>query len=161
MLYRAGWLFLALLVAILAPPALHARALGDRVQVGRSIVVEENEQVGNVVCIGCSIHMMGTCSDVVAVGGSVAIEGTVKGDVVAVGGGVHLDESASIAGDVVTVGGGLSRNPNASVKGDVTTQSGPMVFLGLVFVPLIPLVLIVALIVWLVKPNRPQASVNV
>ena len=130
MLYRAGWLFLALLVAILAPPALHARSVGDRVQVGRSIVVEENEQVGDVVCIGCSIHMMGTSGDVVAVGGSVAIEGTVRGDVVAVGGGVHLDESASIAGDVVTVGGGLSRHPNAAVKGDGTTQSGPLIFLG-------------------------------
>jgi hypothetical protein len=62
---------------------------------------------------------------------------------------------------VVTVGGGLSRHPNATIKGDVTTQSGPLIFLGLVFVPLIPLVLIVALIVWLVKPNRPRAPVNV
>ena len=161
MLHRGRWLLLALLFVMTVPPALYARAVGDRVQVGHSIVVEENEQVGDVVCIGCSIHMMGTCGDAVAIGGSITIEGTVKGDAVAVGGGIHLDESASVAGDVVTVGGGLSRHPNAAVKGDVTTQSGPLILLGLVVVPLIPLVLIVALIVWLLKPNRPRAPVNV
>jgi hypothetical protein len=161
MLRSVRWLLLALLFVLGVAPALHARGAGDRVQVGRSIVVEENEVVGDVVCIGCSVHMMGTCGDIVTVGGSSTIEGTVKGDAVAVGGGVYLGESASVAGDVVTVGGGLSRHPNAEVKGDVTTHSGPLIFLGLVFVPLIPLVLIVALIVWLVKPNRPRAPVNV
>ena len=160
MLRLARWLLLALLFVIAAPPALHARANGDRVQVGRSIVVEENEQVGDVVCIGCSIHMMGTCGDAVAIGGSITIEGTVKGDAVAVGGGIHLGENASISGDVVTVGGALSRHTNAVVKGDISTQSGPLVFLGLVFVPLIPVVLIIALIIWLVKPNRPKAPVR-
>lgn len=161
MLHRARWLLPALLFMIALPPFLYARSVGDRVQVGRSIVVEENEHVGNVVCIGCSVHMMGTSGDIVTVGGSSTIEGTVKGDAVAVGGGIYLGEAASVAGDVVTIGGGLSRHPNAAVKGDVTTQSGPLILLGLVFVPLIPLILIVALIVWLVKPNRPRAPVNV
>jgi hypothetical protein len=161
MLHHVRWLFLALVVVIAVPSALHARSVGDRVQVGRSIVVEENEVVGDVVCIGCSVHMMGTCGDIVTIGGNSTIEGTVKGDAVAVGGGIYLGESASVAGDVVTVGGGLSRHPNAEVKGDVTTQSGPLIFLGLVFALLIPLALIIALIVWLVKPNRPQAPARV
>src|SRR5271165_1852799 len=141
MLIRAHWLLLsALLFVVATPPALHAGGKGDRVQVGRSIVVEEGEEAGDVVCIGCSIHMMGTCGDVVAVGGSITIDGTVKGDVVAVGGGMHLDENASISGDVVTVGGGLSRHPHAVVKGDISTQSGPLILLALGFVPLIPVV---------------------
>ena len=161
MLYRICQVLLALLVLVAAPSALYARAKGDRVQMGRSIVVEENEEVGDVVCIGCSIHMMGTCGDVVAIGGSITVEGTVQGDAVAIGGGMHLGDNASISGDVVTVGGGLSRHPNASIKGDVSTQSGPLIFLGLFLVPLIPVVLILALIVWLVKPNRPRAPVGV
>src|SRR5271157_2710271 len=157
MLLRAHKLvLLALLFVVATPPALHARGKGDRVQVGRSIVVEEGEEAGDVVCIGCSIHMMGTCGDVVAVGGSITIDGTVKGDAVAVGGGIHLGENASISGDIVTVGGGLSRHANAVVKGDISSQSGPLALVGLVLVPLIPVVLIVALIVWLVKPNRPR-----
>lgn len=161
MLRGAHWLLLSVVLFLVArPPALHAGGKGDRVQVGHSIVVEEGEEAGDIVCIGCSIHMMGTCGDVVAVGGSIIIEGTVKGDAVTVGGGMHLGENASIAGDVVTVGGGLSRHPGAVVKGDVSSQSGALVFLGLFLVPLIPLVLIVALIVWLVKPNHPRAQVR-
>jgi hypothetical protein len=148
-------LLLAALLVIAAPLALHARAGSDRVQFGRSIVVEENEDIDAVVCIGCSIHMMGTCGDVVAIGGSITIEGTVKGDAVAVGGGMHLGDNASVSGDVVTVGGGLTRHPNAVVKGEVTNESGPFILLALVLVPLVPVVLVVALIVWLVKPNRP------
>jgi|SRR5271165_7407001 len=161
MLLRAHWLLLsAVLLVVATPPAVHARDKGDLVQIGRSIVVEEGEEAGGLVCVGCSIHMMGTCGDIVAVGGSITIDGTVKGDVVAVGGGVHLGENTSISGDVVTVGGRLSRHPNALIKGEVTSQSGPLVFLGFFLVPLIPLVLIVALIVWLVKPNRPRAAVR-
>jgi hypothetical protein len=160
MLPCAHWVLPALLLMGAAPSAVHARSDNDRVQFGRSIVVEENEATGDAVCIGCSIRMMGTCGDVIAIGGSITIDGTVKGDAVAVGGGMHLDENASISGDVVTVGGGLTRHPNAIVKGDISTQSGPLILLALGFVALIPVVLVVALIVWLVKPNRPRAPVR-
>jgi hypothetical protein len=154
-------ILLALLFVVAAPSALLANDKNDRVQIGHSIVVEEGEEAGDLVCIGCSIRMMGTCGDIVAVGGSISIEGTVKGDAVTVGGGMHLGENASVDGDVVTVGGGFSRHPNAVVKGDVTSRSGPAIFLGLLLVPLLPVVLIVALIIWLVKPNRPRAPVRV
>ncbi len=143
MLSRAHCLILlALLFVVATPSALRANDKNDRVQVGHSIVVEEGEEAGDLVCIGCSIRMMGTCGDIVAVGGSISIEGTVKGD-------------------AVTVGGGLSRHPNAVVKGDVTSRSGPAIFLGLLLVPLLPVILVVALIIWLVKPNRPRAPVRV
>ena len=124
MLRRAHCLILlALLFVVAAPSALRASDKNDRVQVGHSIVVEEGEEAGDVVCIGCSIRMMGTCGDIVAVGGSITIDGTVKGDAVAVGGGMHLGENASVDGDVVTVGGGLSRHPNAVVKGQTSPLS--------------------------------------
>ena len=64
-----------------------------------------------MVCIGCSIRVAGTCGDTVAIGGSIIVEGKVKGDVVAVGGGVRLSDNARVNGDVVTIGGGLSRVP--------------------------------------------------
>ncbi len=132
----------------------------DRVQFFQSINVGPDEKVGDLVCIGCSIHMAGTTSgDTVAILGSIIVDGTARGDVVAVGGGIVLNEDASVSGDTVAIGKGIQRHPNATVKGEVVSQSGPIVFfglvLGLVVVPLLPIILIVALIVWLVRRNNP------
>ena len=124
----------------------------------QSINVNSDETVGDVVCLFCSIHMAGTSGDTVAIMGDIIVDGTVKGDVVSVGGGVKLGEDASVAGDAVAIGRGLYRHPNAVVKGETVSQSGPLVFIGLfiglVIVPLLPIILIVALIVWLVRRPR-------
>jgi hypothetical protein len=161
MLHRAQWLLLAaLLFGLVTPRSLYARD-GDHVHIGRSITVDEGEDGGNLVCIGCSIRVEGNCEDVVAVGGSVMVDGAVKGDVVAVGGGVLLGDNASVSGDVVTVGGRLSRHPNAVVKGTVSEQSGGFLLLGVFLIPLIPLILLAALIVWLASRNRRPAPARV
>jgi len=145
---RFRWLMLtALFVA--TTPALYASS-GDQVHVGQSITVEEDETAGSLVCVGCSIRMAGTSEDVVVIGGSITVDGAVQGDAVAIGGSIRLGENASVSGDVVTIGGRLWRDPNASIKGDVSSLPGALVFVGLFLVPLIPVILIVALIVWLV-----------
>jgi len=154
MLHRAPWLLAAaLLLLIVTPQTLHARN-GDQVHIGQSITVGENENVGDLVCIGCSIRVAGSCGDVVAIGGSIVVDGKVRGSVVAIGGGVLLGDNAAVSEDVVTVGGRLSRHPNAVVQGDVSVQSGAFILLGIFLVPMLPLILIVALIVWLVRSNR-------
>ncbi len=161
MLHRAHWLLAAaLLLLMVTPQTLHARN-GDQVHFGKSITVGEDENAGDLVCIGCSIRMEGTCGDVVAVGGSIMVDGRVKGDVVALGGGALLGDNAAVSGDVVTIGGHLSRHANAVVKGDVSEQSGALVLLGIFLVPLLPLIVIVALVVWLVRRNRTPMPAHV
>ena len=161
---RSVQMFLLVLIMV-APTLASASGTGDRVQFFQSINVSSDEEVGDVVCMFCSIHMAGTSGDTVAILGNIVVDGTVKGDVVAVGGGVKLDEDASVSGDAVAVGRGLYRHPNATIKGETVSQSGPIVFLGLVLglvvVPLLAVILIVALIVWLVRRNRytPPAQV--
>ncbi len=149
-------LFLAVLLFFaLAVPAARASSKNDRVQFGSSISVNEGEEVGDVVCIGCSIRVAGSCGDAVAIGGSILVEGEVRGDVVAVGGGARLNDVARVNGDVVTVGGGLSRDPAAVVKGEIVSQGGGYIFPLLILIPLIPVILIVALIWWLItRSNR-------
>ncbi len=56
--------------------------------------------------------------DVVAIMGSVTVEGKVTGDVVAVMGSVRMKPGASVDGDVVAIGGGLDQPPGASVGGE-------------------------------------------
>lgn len=149
-----------LLFLLLTTSALLAKD-GDRVHIAESITVGEDEQAGDLVCIACSIVMKGRSGDVVAIAGSVEINGDVRGDVVAIGGALRLDENASVAGDAVTVGGRLLRHPDAAVKGSVSAQSGIPVLIGLIVVPLLPLILVVALIVWLFNRNRRSAPPQV
>src|SRR5215471_4901316 len=111
-------LFFTLPLLAALPASARSGSNNDRVQIGSSISVNEDEEVGNLVCIGCSVHVKGTCGDVVAIGGGVFIEGTVRGDVVAIGGGAKLTDTAHVNGDLVTIGGGLSRDQGATVGGD-------------------------------------------
>jgi hypothetical protein len=57
---------------------------------------------------------------VVAVAGSITVNGRVQQDVVAVGGNVHLGRRAEVRGDVVVVGGTVERDPGAVVQGKVS-----------------------------------------
>jgi hypothetical protein len=82
------------------------RGDGDQVRIGSSINVSEGEVVDG---------------DVVAVGGSVRIDGQVRGDAVAIGGTMTLGPRADVANNVVVVGGPLRRDPAARVGGRVQT----------------------------------------
>jgi len=77
---------------------------GARVRVGSDLTVKENEEVGN---------------DVVVILGSIYVDGKVNGEVVAVGGGVHLGPKADVRGDVTSVGGGIERSAEAKVSGQI------------------------------------------
>lgn len=157
-------LLCAVLLAVLALPAIGFADEGeqDRVQFFKNIDVAQDQQVGDAVCLFCSIRLAGTAKgDVVAILGSIDVQGQANGDVVSVGGRIRLGEDASVKGDTVGIGGGVLRHPNAVANGEVVSQSGPLIVLGLFFgivvVPLLPLILIIWLIVWLVRRNqRPQ-----
>ena len=59
--------------------------------------------------------------DVVAVFGSVDVEGKVEGDVVAVLGSIHLRPGASVSGDAVSVGGVLDQAEGVDVGGETVS----------------------------------------
>lgn len=94
-----------------APPAAGQvprrthRSGGDRVRVFGDVVVDEDEEVSG---------------QVVAVLGSVRINGEVGNQVVAVLGSVDLGPRAIVRGDVVTVGGRLRRAPGSQINGAIT-----------------------------------------
>ncbi|MFB3854558.1 MAG: hypothetical protein ACE148_12135 [Vicinamibacterales bacterium] len=75
-----------------------------RVRIGGDLHVSEDELVRG---------------GVVAVFGSVTIDGAVEDEVVAVGGDVKLGETAEVRGDVTAVGGTIERHPDAYVRGQL------------------------------------------
>lgn len=74
----------------------------DRVRFGGSVTVNQDEVVDG---------------DVVAIGGSVRVDGQVTGDAVAIGGSLTLGPKADVQGDAVIIGGTLSRDPGARIGG--------------------------------------------
>ncbi len=128
--------------------------------VGRPINIEAGQQVGDVTCVGCTIHIRGQVNgDATAVGGSIFIEdqGQVSGDVTAVVGNVRLEETAKIGGDATVVGGDLRRSAEAQIGGDVTSVGGAWAPIIMV-VPFLFLGTLVALVVWLVQRIRRTAA---
>jgi len=130
-LIRAALLLLALGCGLVAE---------DRVMVGDDIFVAAGEELDEVVCIGCAIHIEGHVGDVVAVGGRVTVaEGAIVRDVVAIAGGIELrgeahgdvvavlggsDIYGPVHGDAVAVMGGLHLHEGASVHGEAVAVMG-------------------------------------
>ena len=77
---------------------------GAIVRFGESVTVGRDERVDG---------------DVVALGGSVTVDGEVTGEVAAIGGSVTLGPTARVGGDIAVVGGSLRRSPGAVVEGDI------------------------------------------
>lgn len=89
------------------------RPSGQRVRIFGNVSVDEDESVRG---------------DVVAVLGSVRVNGEVGGQVVAVMGSVDVGPKAVINGEVVSVGGRIRRAPGAELRGDITEVAVGSVF---------------------------------
>jgi len=138
-----------------------ATAAHDRTQFGREITVNAGEQVSEVTCFGCSVHIRGRVSgDVTTFGGSVVVEGDgeIGGDTTIFAGDLRLDAGSKVK-DLTLFGGRLRRDPSATVGGDVTTfAGGAALWLFIMFgLPLLMLAALIALIVWLVRRFRRPA----
>ena len=90
--------------------------------------------------------------DVVAVGGSITVNGQVRGSTVAVGGNVTVGESASVTGDAVSVLGTLYMQPGAQVMGNQVSilGSGPTGISGIRMPPVLS---------WLFDPARRMVGI--
>lgn len=157
-----GLPLLALFVPLcLASSSIAQRTIkSDQTHFGHTIRVAENDQVGEVTCIACSIYIRGqVAGDVTTVGGSIFVEGQgqVAGDVTAVGGNIRLDSTVKVAGDVTAVGGEIRRAPGAQISGDVTSIGGGIWLPVILLAPFVFLGLLVWLIVWLVQQARKPA----
>jgi hypothetical protein len=89
---------------------------GERVKVGDSVVVEEDERI---------------LGDVVSIGGDVVVRGDVEGDVVSVGGDVEVHDGAKVMGDAVSVGGRVEKSDGATVLGETVSVNVPIPLFGL------------------------------
>lgn len=95
------------------------------VSLGKSVVVKPGQTVEDVVVIGASADIQGTVEgSVVIIGGHVEVDGSIEEDLVSIGS-AHLGPKAVIEGDAVAIGGALEAEPGAVVRGDRVALSLP------------------------------------
>lgn len=117
---------LGAVLAMGASSAAWAKAKGgasDVVSIGNSATVGVGETVGDLVVVGGSATVRGTVNgDAVVIGGTADVDGSVAGDVVAVGS-ARLGPKASVQGDAVVIGGSFEADPMAKIRGEKTVIS--------------------------------------
>jgi len=117
-----------------AAPAAPAEKTGDdRVVTGGSTRVEANETVHDLVVMGGSAEVLGTVTgDVTVMGGSAKVRkgAVVRGDVSVVGGSFDVDDGAKVEGEVNVVGGKARRGDQGDVSISLSRGGGkPATFL--------------------------------
>ncbi|MGE5376906.1 MAG: bactofilin family protein [Bacteroidota bacterium] len=131
---KSRYLTLFLLFALLLIPttAVHAQGVstdGGRVIFGSNFTVKSGDEFnGDLVVFGGNVTVEPDATlngNLVVFGGTVSSQGKVKGDVVAIGGQVKLEEQAVVTGDVVTIGGQVQQAQGATVMGDVVNNVSP------------------------------------
>ena len=98
------------------------RDKNDIVRFGGNVTVEKDERVaGEVVVMGGSASVLGTVDgELVVIGGTAEVEGTVEGDVIVVGGTLRLGPQSVVQGNVSVAGGTLHRESGSRVDGKVS-----------------------------------------
>lgn len=104
------WVLILLFVFLVSIPVL-AKGSKNLVKMGENITIAENEKVKDAIAIGGDIEMLGLAD----------------GNVVSVGGKIHLGPKSICGGDVVAVGGEIIKDAGAVIKGDETELSGIIV----------------------------------
>ncbi|MBI5168326.1 MAG: hypothetical protein HZA61_02440 [Candidatus Eisenbacteria bacterium] len=139
-------------------PAIH-ESTGEIIRLGSPITVHAGQAVEG---------------DVVSIGGSVRVEGVVKGSVTAIGGDVTLVDGARVDGDVVCMGGTLRQEPGSSISGQLVTAPrvpGARLFLPVlaavgvgfkVIMHLVWMLFVIGIAFLVVKlaPGRTQSAVD-
>src|SRR6266498_1741750 len=150
--------FLVLVVLLVIPTspayAQGTRTDGGRVIFGSNFTLEKSDIFnGDLVVFGGNVTVEEDAKlngNLVVFGGTIASNGNVSGDVVAIGGQVKLDEKAVVGGDLVTIGGQAQRAEGSVVEGEVVKNVSPDIQLPNGRVP--PSVTV---------PNVPTPHINV
>jgi hypothetical protein len=138
-----------------------AAARADQTHFRQDIYVGADQQVNDLACFACSIHIRGhVVGDVAAFYGNVTLSpgASVSGEVAVIGGNLALESGSSVQGDIAVLGGRVHRSPEALTGGEVTVLTGSVWLLLMFVTPLVFLVLCIALIVWIVHLARRRSQ---
>ena len=101
---------------------------GDKIIFGSSFILQNGQKLdGDLVVFGGTVEIEQDATvqgDVAIIGGSARIDGVINGDVVTLGGVIHLGPHAMVNGDATAMGGVIEREPGAQVRGNIVETQG-------------------------------------
>lgn len=108
-------------------PATGKTISGDQVVIANTYRLEAGDElVGNLAIIGgtATLNQDSTMTgDVFLTGGTLTVNGTIHGDVIAIGGAVNIEDTAVVNGNISLIGATLKKSPIAEINGEITEQS--------------------------------------
>ncbi len=121
-----------LTLAVLMTMATPAYAQGFRnigqIVLGRDVSLDSGQVLENsLVILGGRMTMAPgsrVAGDLAVVGGDATISGVIQGNVLIVGGALHLSATAQVRGNVSVIGGRMQREPGAQVQGTIREIGG-------------------------------------
>jgi hypothetical protein len=129
------WVMILLLLSVLLPGCADGSS-GSAAEAGRyslTVITEQEHtfgddqvNVGPLVVAGGTVIMAPGAEQrgtVLALAGELVVEGTVDGDLLALGGDVSLTDGSVVTGDVQQAGGSLEVSDTADVEGRLTTDA--------------------------------------
>ncbi len=152
-------------ILIWALPVILMMAAGpglgqDSFSLKKDILVAKDEIQDNVIAMGGHIQVDGTVrQSVVMLGGNVTVNGEVRDSVVGIGSNVTLTSAARVNGDVVSLVGTLTKEPGCVIGGDTIYfkstdipekffKNGLLGVFAMSFVPFFLVLRIISLLVW-------------
>lgn len=129
---KIGLILCLILLSALALPSpvsassLH-REVADELIIGNTFILSEGETyTGDLFVLGGTVHLEVNSilkGNIFLLGATLDVDGTVSGDILALGGNVDINERGIVEGDINSAGTSLDIDPNARVEGDVNTET--------------------------------------
>jgi hypothetical protein len=149
-----------------------AKGRTSELLVGKHVQIAAGEtRDQDLVCIGCTVSVEGSLDgDIVLLGGHLAVTGNVTGDLAAFATHVMLGDHSRMDGDVAVIGGKLMRDPGSVVAGDVAApRASPLgIGMGLLltaglafFIPLAFISLLLVLVAFAIMGQKRVAATAV
>jgi hypothetical protein len=100
---------------------------GDQIVIANTYRLETGDILeGNLAVVGGTATIAEGAvmtGDVFLTGGTISINGLINGDIIAIGGALNIEDTATINGNIVLIGATIKRSPLAKINGEITEQT--------------------------------------
>lgn len=124
-------LSLLLFILIALPSSVSAadshKVVSDEIKIGDNFILREDQTYdGNLFILGGTVTLERNSTlngNIILLGANLTVNGTIKGDIVTLGGVVDITDQGTVNGNINSAGAFLDIDPAANIKGEINTET--------------------------------------